>query len=514
MRTIIKIASWMAAALVCTSCSGDYLDTKPTGSTDQLSVFATTDKAALAVNGLCKMMTDQYLEKQGMNGEGTIKMWYGNYPGNHFYVNLPGWSNLINSNYHDNTSSIYTYYPWYYYYKLIGNANILICEVDKAEGPEEEKQFVKAQALTIRAYSYMMLVQLYCNRWSDHQGNDDGVVLRLDESMGGMPLSKQVDVYKQIYKDLDDAISLYQESGLTRDEGFKPDVNVAYATYARTALNRQDYATAAQMATKAYDGYPLMGEKDYKSGFSEPTDEWIWYSYGSVDENLHYYSYFAYIGYDSNASNVRSYPKCISKEIYEKIPKTDIRRELFLDPTGYKYTTSSGKVSKGSDLDELTRETYKDLKSNATVYAYMQFKVKCKDLPGVGYLNHFRSSEMYLIEAEAKYFLGDIAGAQQALETLTRDTKRDEEYTCTKTGNDLLEEIKLYRAIELWGEGFDWFDAKRWGDSIVRKNSKNGGNFLASLAVTYGPEDKNNWTWMIPLKESDYNSALTDNLPE
>lgn len=85
---------------------------------------------------------------------------------------------------------------------------------------------------------------------------------------------------------------------------------------------------------------------------------------------------------------------------------------------------------------------------------------------------------------------------------------RDEAYNCTKTGTALLNEIKLYRAIELWGEGFDWFDMKRWGDPIVRNAYANGGNFLTSLAVTINPQDKNKWTWAIPLRESDYNKGL------
>ncbi|WP_232789204.1 hypothetical protein [Sphingobacterium sp. UDSM-2020] len=59
-----------------------------------------------------------------------------------------------------------------------------------------------------------------------------------------------------------------------------------------------------------------------------------------------------------------------------------------------------------------------------------------------------------------------------------------------------------------WGEGFDWFDMKRWGDPIIRNAHANGGNFLTSLAVTINPQDKNKWTWSIPLRESDYNKGL------
>ena len=78
----------------------------------------------------------------------------------------------------------------------------------------------------------------------------------------------------------------------------------------------------------------------------------------------------------------------------------------------------------------------------------------------------------------------------------------------TKTGADLLTEVKLYRRFDLWGEGNDWFDYKRWGESIVRKSIADGGSFHKDFAVTIKPEDGNNWTWAIPEKETDYNDAI------
>ncbi len=498
-----------AGILLLGSCSKDYLDTEPTADAATSSIFETTENAALAINGINKLMTMQLLGTQGFNGEGTIKMYYGNYPGNHFFVNLPGWSVIINGDYHEYISSIYDYYPWYYYYMLIGNANYVITYIDGAEGSDEDKEFIKAQALTFRAYSFFMLSQLYCSRWSDSDGGaSDGLVLRTDVSTGDLALSTLAETYEQIYSDLDQAIELYTSSGNTRDNNYDPDINVAYAVYARAALTRADYSTAAGMAVKARDGYPLMSVSDYKAGFYTPTQEWIWSSYGASDETLYYYSYFAYIAYNSNASAVRTYPKCISKEIFDKIPATDIRRDLFLDPAGYSYTTSTGLA--GSALSAHAFELYPDIYSTSKIYAYMQFKIKAEDLPGVGHLNHFRSSEMYLIEAEADYFLNDPEGARDALVELNAGSERDPSYTCTKTGDDLLEEIKFYRAVELWGEGFDWFDLKRWGDSVERNTYANGGNFITTLAVTYGPTEKNNWTWMIPEKETDYNSALSE----
>lgn len=494
--------------LLVGSCKKDYLDTTPTSSTGTSTAFESTENAKLAVNGLAKMMTVQYLSSQGFNGEGTIKMYYGNYPGNNFYVNLPGWATLINGTINENVSSIYDYYPWYYYYKVIGNANAIIFYIDAAKGSEVDKDFVKAQALTYRAYCYMMLAQLYGNRWADsNNGATPGVVLRTDLSNGDLERSTLGATYSLIYNDLDKAIELFTSSGKARSKNFEMDANVAYAIYARAALNRQDYPKAEACAAKARTGYPLMSVADYQAGFSTPNSEWLWSSYGASDETLYYYSYQSYIAYNSSASAVRTYPKCISKELYTKIPATDIRKNLFLDPKTDPYTTATGAA--GAVLKARAFQLFPDIYSTSNVYAYMQFKVKANDQPGVGNLNHFRSSEMYLIEAEAKYYQNKPAAeVQQVLIDLTKNSGRDASYTCTKTGADLLNEIKTYRAIELWGEGFDWFDMKRWGDAIVRHDYANGGNFITSLAITITPESNNKWTWKVPLKESDYNGAL------
>jgi len=501
-------------ALGLASCSSDFLDTVPTAETGTATAFETTENVKLAINGCARVMMNQYLSTQGMCGEGCIKMWYGNYPGQDFYVNLPGWSTLINQNNHDTPNSIYTYYPWFYYYKLISNANSVIMHVDEASGIEADKQFLKAQALTFRAYAYMMLSQIYCKRWVDSDnGNCPGLVLRLNEDVGELGLSSLADTYTQIYADLDEAISLYQASDRHRgaDEFFLPDIEVAYATYARAALTRCDWNNAAKYAKLAYADYPLMSNDQLLyDGFCTHNSEWIWGGYSATDQTLYYYSYHAYIAYNSNAGNVRNYPKCVSRELFEQIPESDVRRQWWLDPTGYSYTTTTGQAGTKTALYADTKERYPDLLSNAKVYAYMQFKVRCNDTPGVGELNFFRTSEMLLIEAEAEYMLNNPTAAQAALIALNKTSGRNPEYSCDKTGEDLLNEIKLYRRIELWGEGFDWFDMKRWKDTLVRHTYDEGGNFLATLSVTIKPEEKNEWRFMIPTRETDYNKAVKD----
>lgn len=517
MKRLIYLLSLL---LVLNSCASDFLDTKPQASADTGVIFATTDNGKLAVNGICRMMVQQYWSQQGFNGEGTIKVYFGNYPGNNYQKSkLTGWANTINGKYHENSTSTYTVYPWYYYYKLIGNANAIVLNIDNATGNEADKQFIKAQGLTFRAYSYLMLSQLYCKRWMDsNNGASRGLPLRLDLSTGSLEVSTLGDVYSRIYKDLDEAIELYTASGKDRDKGdnYSPNLNVAYAVYARAALTREDWTNAAKYAALAREGYPLMSNEEYvDGGFNTPNSEWIWSCYSSTEQTLYYYAFFAYQGSNSNAGAARNYPAAISKELIDKIPDTDIRKQMYLVPSASEsgqFSTSDGKVTGKSALEKRTRSEYGEkLYSTSLLFAYMQFKFQASALPGDGHINNFRSSEMYLTEAEAYcHIAGKEADAQKLLIELNKD--RNPEYTCDKTGEDLLNEVKLYRNFELWGEGFDWFDYKRWREPIVRKTFKNGGSFHAQFAVTVNPEDENNWCWVFPAKETNYNESIDSNI--
>ena len=513
MKKIFKASLLLAAFVALTvACSKDYMETAPESSTSPATIFETTENAVLAINGLCKMMTTQYLSTQGLNGEGTIKTWYGNFGNDLQRCNQTGWAALWNHTYNEQVNSIYLYYPWYYYYKIIGNANQVIENIENAEGPDSEKQFIKAQALTFRAHAFTMLAQLYCFRWQDsNNGSTEGLILRTDTSIDGMPLSTLAETYAQIYADLDEAISLYQQSGLDRgaDEFYKPNLNVAYAIYARAALTREDWSTAAKMAPLARQGHPLMSQKQYMDGgFSDENDEWIWGVYEAEDQTIYYYSFFAYQACNASSSMQRTYPLAISRELYDQIPTTDVRRKMWLEPTEEerKELNTAGR-STGKMYTRAFKEFGSKLYSTSLVYQYMQFKFLATFMPGGGSFNIYRSAEMYLTEAEAKCHLGgQDASVQSLLNELNKNL--DPSYKCTKTGADLLTEVKLYRRVDLWGEGFDWYDYKRWNEPIVRKSIAQGGSFHTSFAVTINVGDGNKWTWKIPKRETDYNDQL------
>ena len=499
------------ALLLTTSCGSDYLNVSSGSQIEQDAVYATTANLSHAINGVARLMTMQYKDVK-WNGEGSIKTWYGNFLGGDYYRNnYTALAPIVNGTYMQDPTSQYDECPWFYYYKLISNANPIILHADAAQGELADKQFIKAQALTYRAYSYMMLVQFYAKRWKDsNNGASSGVALRLNESTGELPLSTLAKCYEQIYQDLDNAISLYQKSGKDRAKGttYLPNLNAAYAVYARAAINREDWENAAKYAKLAREGYPLMTNEEYQNGgFNTTNQEWIWSVYSDESESIYYYQYFACEGSNTNYSSYLSRPAGISKELYQQIPATDIRRGMFLDPKGDAYTASNNYG--GTALRTRAFQEYgSKLNEKSYIFAYMQLKQQAKVLPGVGEINLFRSAEMYLIEAEADCHLNKETDAQQLLIALNKTSGRDPVYTCTKTGADLLSEIQLYNRIELWGEGHDWFNLKRWGLPLVRHSAAQGSTFPSNFAITVKPEDKDGWTWIIPNMETDFNPSI------
>lgn len=543
MKKIINklfAGSLLAGMMLVSSCAGDYLDTAPTDSTGATDAVGTTANAMKALNGIAKIMTTQHSYfGGGFAGENNIMIQYESYPSENYNYNYyaSGWSPIFNQEFHTRTNSIYDAYAWYYYYTIAGNANTILANIDNAEGTEAERNFVKASALTFRAYAFEKLVHYYCWRWQDsNNGASQGIVLRLDESTGGQGYATLAETYAQIYKDLDEAIMLFEQSGMDRNASqvWMPNINVAHAIYARAALTKQDYTKALTEAKLARQNYPLMSNAEYHAGFCNPTSEWIFGSFGSAQENNWYWSYgtqYACNGYYANAAGAANGAGSIGRELINRIPNNDARKALFLTEDkfpGYNFNDGSamdlgyGILGMGDDekkADALWEEAAAYCQKMAVsgleapyqagfMYLGGQLKFYVFDTPGVSYLPFIRSSEMVLVEAEANYFLNDETAARAALVELNATSGRNPEYTCDKSGEALWNEIMDYRELELWGEGFAWSDYKRWNRDIVRHSFAEGGNAHISVAKTIPASGVNKWTWDVPLNETDYNDEL------
>ena len=120
-----------------------------------------------------------------------------------------------------------------------------------------------------------------------------------------------------------------------------------------------------------------------------------------------------------------------------------------------------------------------------------------------------RLSEVYLVRAEAYYWLNDDENAQKDLSSLMR--KRISGFGSVGfTGEDLLKEIKDERARELYMEGFRLSDLKRWHDPVKRKKQLYSlqGPFNNELEVRYTDAKYRFTTWPIPKHEIEATNGL------
>ena len=120
-----------------------------------------------------------------------------------------------------------------------------------------------------------------------------------------------------------------------------------------------------------------------------------------------------------------------------------------------------------------------------------------------------RVEEMVLIRAEALAKAGNEAQGRQVLEDFVK-TYRDPSYSSTASGRSFENEVWFQRRVELWGEGFFMFDARRLNKPIVRFHNKNNTNLSEAFVFNIAADDA--WLNMrFPQTEMDNNFGIVDN---
>ncbi|MCM1236847.1 MAG: RagB/SusD family nutrient uptake outer membrane protein, partial [Ruminococcus flavefaciens] len=191
------------------SCSSDYLELEPITNIDETKMFENVDNAQRALWGVCRSMYMGYTTGENiqfMNGESWINTMYGEvYGSDAFYYRwqLYG-TDFMKGNYLRQANYWMPQMPWMYSYNLIVQCNRIIENIDNCEGTEDERKYVKAQALTIRAHAYTKLLQYFGPRFEE-SNNGEALVcpLRLKYGTEDLPMASFKDVMTQIYNDLD-----------------------------------------------------------------------------------------------------------------------------------------------------------------------------------------------------------------------------------------------------------------------------------------------------------------------
>jgi hypothetical protein len=480
-----------AFSVLLPSCKKSYLDTTPTDQAAQGDIFKTTQNAWNAINGIHRSLYIQYNSRQDQGGQSKnmIDMdmlgedLVNPTTGNGWFITTYRWTD------HRNENAWSPYFNFQFYYDIIANANMIIANIDGAVGPDADKKAIRGQAYAYRAWSYYQMIQLFGERYDKNGTNSGlGLTLVLAPTTDKLPRNTVAEVYTAIVNDLNAAIT--NLTGIpARSNPSHINLAVAKGLRARVALTMQDWATAAQMANEARQGFSLMSNAQYLQGFNNYTNpEWMWGSRQVADQTTYFYSFFAYMSADFNSTNIRTNPKAINSLLYEQISATDIRKQLW-DPTG---TNTAFPTPPGGSR-----------------YPYMNRKFLSGGGSGssIGDVPLMRVAEMYLIEAEAKARLGQDAAAAQVLFTLAK--QRDPNYVLsTNTGQNLINEILIQRRIELWGEGFRFYDLKRLNMALNR----NGSNHNPAVATTMSvPAGDKQWQFLIPRTELNTNSAAVQN---
>lgn len=483
----------IVGGLFFTSCDNEYLDTIPTDQVSAASAVATTGNALSLLNGIHRSL---YIRKgsQGKVGVGSL---YINIDcmGEDQVVHREQWFNRVYKWTNGRIATdFYTEYPWRFYYEIVANANIIINGIDGAEGPQDIKAALKAQAQLYRAWGHYQIVQIYGGRYIKGGGNTQlGIPIKLNNVDLNLPRSTVEEVYTQINADIDAAIAGL--NGYARANKSHLNASVAKGLKARVALTQGNWTTAATMAADARAGYTLMSQATYANGFrldSENNPEFMWASQLIADQTDKWGNYGAYMSRNFSSSAIRGNPRSINSLLYDEITATDVRKGLW-DPTGQHLNLPAGV----SLLSSHSRWPYTSQKFIAVDNGDSRV-----DVP------HMRAAEMFLIEAEALARSGQDGAAAQALFTLA--VSRDSAYTLsTKTGTDLIDEIMIQRRVELWGEGFRFYDLKRLNVDLDRT----GANHSAALASNnlLIPANDIKWEWLIPQGEIDANPNMVQN---
>ncbi|PTS91345.1 RagB/SusD family nutrient uptake outer membrane protein [Pedobacter sp. HMWF019] len=493
------IFSSVVGMLLASGCKKDYLQTTPTDKVEGDIVFTTTTNANAALNGIYRYMfertTTTTSNAQGKPGVAGILLgidFMGEDLGqaNATWFTSTGEGNYVAARTDTHASNLYYYRT---FFRMIANANYIIDKIDGVVGTDAEKSRIKAEALTLRAYAYSYLVQFYGKRYDAgaKPNSQLAVPLLLSSTDSKKPRVSVEEVYAAIVADLDRAIAL---NVTTKANKSHADVWVAKGLRARVALTMQDYPNAIKYAKDVIDGgqYPLMDATAYQSGFNDATiiSEMMWAMMPTLDQGDGFGSFFAQIAYNANTSYMRGTPKRINSALYDKISATDVRKKMWeAAPTAANFPLPT--------IATWVRQPYMTRK----------FSVKVVGGPSLGDVPVMRSSEMYLILAEAYALSQQDASAQNTLYTLVSKRDPSGAVKSTSTGTTLLNEIYFNRRIELWGEGFRYLDLKRLNLPLDRTAVPNYvGTSVANVMQI--PAGDVRWQFFIPRVEIEANPNI------
>jgi SusD family. len=447
-----KIIYVFVALVLFISCSDDFFTTSPPTQITTPEVFSSEDNINAFINGAIRYLMENstsqdnpglpaiFLTHEVMGEDAFAR------DGRYGFRDSYPYRDPF-----DNTTRRALFF-WTLQYTSIDHANNIIANIDIDEGSKQSLKHLKGQAYALRAYNYLNLVRQYQLTYAK-DANAKAIPIYTEPTTPNTdpnPLSTVNEIYELVIKDLTEAEKLLP--GFERTVKNRPDINVVYGLLARTYLTLEEWELAAEYASKARVGYPIMTPEQYTEGFNDVSNpEWIWGHPQTQTQNIGGASYLAYIETtpyttDANGTNLYyGYNSIIPDPYFVALfDDGDIRKSLF----------------------ELASQPAEALYRH---YRYKKFRNKYPHHDG--HIVLMRSSEVLLIEAESKARLNNVGDAVGTLNELRRKRGLSDLSATDFDKESIIDEILLERRRELWGEGFRLYDILRLQTAPVRRET-------------------------------------------
>ena len=408
-----------------------------------------------------------------------------------------------------------TRFMWSLFYKQIASANIVLSAVD----PETEDPTLRGfmgQALAVRAFDYFSLAQLHQFTYKGSE-NKPCVPIVTDttaiEVASNNPRATVQEVYDLIMNDLNNAVR-YLKGAKRIDKGYI-DQSVAYGLRARVNLVMNNWEAAARDADSALI---LSGAVPYKlsevsvPAFASAEDKTVMWANmitenndivlsGIINMPSHLCSFFTdgYIG-------VGAWKK-INKPLFDKIATGDIRKQWWLDESEESilvkkpvYDEWRETASSDGDFGTYTNVKFGPYKGESGLYT----QVPAQDW----FL--MRAEEMIFIKAEGLAMSGKTGEAKALLEEFVNGSRMisGSGYTAPSDANALQNEIWYQRRIELWGEGFSFYDIMRLKKPVTRV--ENGVTSFPTAWQFNIEAEAPILLWLVPKSEIEANKGISE----
>ena len=376
---------------------------------------------------------------------------------------------------------------WDQFYEIIAKTNLHLETYFSEESTDPAILASKAEPLILRGISYFHLVNFYQHTYKGHE-NLPGVPLTLKTTDDKLPRATVEEVYAQIIEDLTFGVENAAGTSVPTDV----DKYVAAAFLAKAYAQMEDWPNVEKYAKIAKTGATdIVSAPGRDWSISSPDMLWgyevntqnttLWASFWSQMDQ------FVPRGYAAGGSK-----KLIHNLLYDKIPENDVRRQLWVN--NEQFPDIAAQMKAASKNPEVLMEDHDQMKFIAGTRELEQD------------YSFLRVQDPILLEIEAMIEQGKLGTAKTALEEFVG--KRQDDFEAPDSQEELREEIRFQRRIELWGEGANWFDMKRWKMTIDR-TVPGSQHFIKFKVATDAPR----FYHMIPQGELEANPLLTQNDP-